>query len=63
MDDLLKSVANEDMAVQLIKKVTGIWHEGGLFYIFILYFNSVENHKKRGTVKNVLVYIYQINTN
>ena len=29
VDDLLKSVANEDIAVQLIKKVTGMCHEGG----------------------------------
>ena len=29
MDDMLKSVANEDIAVQLIKKVTGMCHEGG----------------------------------
>ena len=29
MDDLLKSVANEHMAVQLIKKVTGMCHERG----------------------------------
>ena len=29
VDDLLKSVANEDIAVQLIQKVTGLCHEGG----------------------------------
>ena len=29
MDNLSKSVENEDMAVQLIKKVTGMCHEGG----------------------------------
>ena len=29
VDDLLKSVANEDIAVQFIKKVTGMCHEGG----------------------------------
>ena len=29
MDGLLKSVANEDIAVQLIKKFTGMRHEGG----------------------------------
>ena len=29
VDDLLKSVANEDVAVQLIKKVTGMSHERG----------------------------------
>ena len=29
VDDLLKSVANEDIAVQLIKKVAGMYHEGG----------------------------------
>ena len=29
VDDLLKSVANEDIAVQLIQKVTGMCHEGG----------------------------------
>ena len=29
VDDLLKSVANEDIAVQLIKKVAGMCHEGG----------------------------------
>ena len=29
VNDLLKSVANEDMAVQIIKKVTGMCHEGG----------------------------------
>ena len=29
VDNLLKSVANEDIAVQLIKIVTGICHEGG----------------------------------
>ena len=29
VDDLLKSVANEDIAVQLIKKVTGMCHGGG----------------------------------
>ena len=29
VDDLLKSVANEDIAVQLIKKLTGMCHEGG----------------------------------
>ena len=28
-DGLLKSVEYEDMAVQLIKKVTGMCHEGG----------------------------------
>ena len=27
--DLLKSVANEDITVQLIKKVAGMCHEGG----------------------------------
>ena len=30
VDDLLKSVANEDIAGQLIKKVTGMCHKGGL---------------------------------
>ena len=29
VDDLLQSVANEGIAVQLIKKVTGMCHEGG----------------------------------
>ena len=29
VDDPLKSVANEDIAVQLIKTVTGMCHEGG----------------------------------
>ena len=29
VDDLLKSVVNEDIAVQLIKMVTGMCHEGG----------------------------------
>ena len=32
-------------------------------YLFILYFNSVENHKKRHSKKNVLHYMYRINTN
>ena len=30
VDDLMKLVTNKDMAVQLIKKVTGMCHEGGL---------------------------------
>ena len=35
-----------------------------IIYLFIiLYFNSVENHKKRQSKKNVLAYTYRINTN
>ena len=34
-----------------------------LFILFILSFNSVENPKKRHSKKNVLAYIYRINTN
>ena len=54
MDDLLKSLENEDMAVQLIKKVTGMCHEEG-FNLTNFISNSRKgsaiNPRERQTIK------------